>query len=73
MKQLVSIIVPVYNTEQYLEDCIKSIIFQTYKNIEIILIDDGSTDMSGEKCDKWKARDERILVIHQENKGLYRQ
>ena len=70
MKQLVSIIVPVYNTEQYLDDCIKSIIFQTYKNIEIILIDDGSTDMSGEKCDEWKARDERILVIHQENKGL---
>lgn len=70
LENLVSVVVPVYNTEEYLESCIESIVLQTYKNIEIILIDDGSTDMSGEKCNEWKARDERILVIHQENKGL---
>ena len=70
MEQLVSVIVPVYNVEEYLDECIESIVLQTYKNLEIILVDDGSTDQSGKKCDEWKAGDERILVIHQENKGL---
>ena len=68
--ELVSVIVPVYNVEQYLEKCIDSIINQTYKNLEIILIDDGSTDSSGKICDRYAARDKRIKVIHQENGGL---
>ena len=68
--ELVSVIVPVYNMEQYLEKCIDSIINQTYKNLEIILIDDGSEDSSGQICDRYAARDKRIKVIHQENHGL---
>ena len=61
---LVTIVVPVYNVKEYLNRCLKSIVLQTYKNIEIILIDDGSTDGSGEMCDQWKERDKRIKVIH---------
>lgn len=67
---LVSIIVPIYNVKDYLSECIESIINQTYKNIEIILVDDGSTDGSSQICDKYKEIDDRIIVIHQENKGL---
>lgn len=67
---LVSVIVPVYNTEEYLEYCLDSIISQTYKKLEIILIDDGSTDKSGEVCDKYRKRDKRIKVFHKENGGL---
>lgn len=67
---LISIIVPVYNVEQYLPRCIDSIRNQTYKNIEIILVDDGSTDNSGCLCDKYATIDSRIIVIHQENQGL---
>ena len=70
MEQLVSVIVPVYNTEEYLDECIESIVFQTYKNLQIILIDDGSTDLSGKICDKWKELDKRIMVIHQKNIGV---
>lgn len=55
-KKLVSVIVPVYNVNRYLDECITSIVEQTYKNIEIIVIDDGSTDESGATCDKWKKR-----------------
>ena len=66
----VSIIVPIYNVEKYLDDCIKSIINQTYNNIEIILIDDGSTDKSKDMCDIWKLNDNRIIVVHKENGGL---
>lgn len=69
MDPLISVIVPVYNVEQYLEVCIKSIIAQTYKRIEILLIDDGSTDSSGGMCDEWSNKDDRIKVIHTENKG----
>lgn len=69
-KDLISIIVPVYNVADYLDDCVKSICQQEYKNVEIILVDDGSTDGSGEKCDAWKAVDERITVIHKPNGGL---
>lgn len=70
MEELVSVIVPVYNVEKYLDECITSIVLQTYENLEIILVDDGSTDCSGKKCDEWKERDDRIIVMHQENKGV---
>ena len=68
--ELISIIVPVYNVEQYLEKCVKSIIAQTYKNIEIILVDDGAKDNSGKMCDELALLDERIKVIHKQNGGL---
>ena len=67
---LVSIIVPVYNVEKYLRQCIESLINQTYKNIEIILVDDGSTDNSGKICDEYAKNDIRIKAIHQPNKGV---
>lgn len=67
---LISIVVPVYNVEQYLNECVKSIIDQTYKNIEIILVDDGSKDSSGSICDEYAKIDSRISVIHKENGGL---
>lgn len=70
MEELISIIVPVYNVESYLEECVQSIIQQSYRNIEIILIDDGSTDNSGILCDKYAMQDQRIKVIHKENGGL---
>lgn len=66
---LITVIVPVYNVEKYLERCIESIINQTYKNLEIILVDDGSTDNSGNICDEYAKKDERIKVIHKENGG----
>ena len=69
-KDLVSIIVPVYNVEKYLEKCIQSICEQTYDNLEIILSDDGSTDNSGKICDQYACIDSRIRVIHKENGGL---
>ena len=65
-----SIIVPVYNNENYLEDCILSIVNQTYKDFELLLIDDGSIDRSGEICDHWRNRDKRVTVIHQTNSGV---
>ena len=68
--ELISIIVPIYNVDRYLRRCIESIINQTYKNIEIILVDDGSSDSSPEICDKYKEKDSRIIVIHKENGGL---
>ena len=67
---LVSVIVPIYNVEKYLNKCIESIINQTYKNLEIILIDDGSTDKSGKICDRFEKKDNRIKVIHQKNAGV---
>ena len=66
----ISIIVPVYNVENYIEKCIKSIIAQTFKDFELILIDDGSTDNSGYICDKYLNLDSRIKVIHKENTGV---
>ncbi len=69
-KDLISVIVPVYNVEKYLSNCLDSIINQTYKNLEIILIDDGSTDKSSNICDKYAKKDRRIKVIHKENGGL---
>lgn len=65
-----SVIVPVYNTKKYLNQCIDSIIGQSYKDIEIIIVDDGSTDGAGTICDSYKEADSRIKVIHQKNKGL---
>ena len=70
MEELVSVIVPVYNVEKYVGDCIDSLIRQSYKNIEIILVDDGSTDSSGQLCDVYATKDIRIKVIHKENGGL---
>ena len=67
---LISVIVPVYNVEKYLEKCIDSICNQTYRNLEIILVNDGSTDKSGILCGKFKIKDSRIIVIHKENGGL---
>lgn len=67
---LFSIIIPIYNVAPYLEDCVESAVNQTYSNIEIILVDDGSTDESGKICDKWAERDKRVKVIHQVNGGL---
>lgn len=69
MNNLISIIVPVYNTETYLRKCLNSIINQTHKELEIILVDDGSTDKSGEICDEYAGLDERVKVIHQSNCG----
>ena len=67
---LVSVIVPVYNVRNYMKESIQSLINQDYKNLEIILVDDGSTDDSGKMCDEFASGDPRIRVIHQENKGL---
>ena len=67
----ISVIVPIYNTKPYLAECIESILDQKINvPIEVLLIDDGSTDGCGEVCDKYAARDERVRVIHQENQGL---
>lgn len=69
MNELISIVVPVYNAEKYLFRCIKSILNQTYKNLEIILVDDGSTDNSLIICKEFSNKDKRIKIVHQENKG----
>lgn len=70
MDYLISVIVPVYNVERYLSQCIDSLITQTYINLEIILVDDGSTDASGRICDQYKKRDSRIHVLHKANGGV---
>lgn len=67
---MISIIIPAYNVEKYLDQCLTSVTEQTYENLEVLLIDDGSTDNTGILCDQWGAKDQRIRVIHQENKGL---
>ena len=67
---LISVIVPIYKVEKYLDKCIESIINQTYKNLEIILVDDGSPDKSPKMCDEWSKKDKRIKAIHKENGGL---
>jgi len=70
MNDLISIIVPIYKVEQYLKKCIDSVINQTYSNLEIILVDDGSPDDCGDICDEYAKRDNRIIVVHKENGGL---
>lgn len=67
MDELISIIVPIYNTERYIDRCLESLVNQTYKKIEIILVDDGSTDKSLRKCDEWKNKDKRIKVIYKKH------
>lgn len=67
---LISVVVPIYNTESYLKKCVDSIINQTYTNIEIILVDDGSIDNSGKICDEYEKKDNRIRVLHKKNEGV---
>lgn len=67
---LISVIVPVYNVEKYLDKCVDSIVNQTYKNLEIILVDDGSPDNCPKMCDDWARKDKRIRVIHKKNGGV---
>lgn len=69
-KPLVSVIIPVYKVEKYLDRCVQSVLNQTYKNIEIILVDDGSPDRCGELCDNYQTIDSRVSVIHKKNGGL---
>ena len=66
----ISIVVPIYNVEKYLKQCIDSILEQTYTNLEIILVDDGSTDESSKIVDEYANKDNRIKAIHQQNQGL---
>ena len=70
MNQLISVIVPVYKVEQYLDRCVQSVVNQTYKNLEIILVDDGSPDNCPAMCDAWAEKDSRIRVNHKENGGV---
>ena len=67
---MISVIVPVYKTEKFLSDCIKSILNQTYHDLEVILVNDGSPDSSGQICEEYAKKDSRIKVIHQENAGV---
>lgn len=67
---LVSVVVPVYKVERWLDRCVSSIVHQTYKNLEIILVDDGSPDGSSKKCDEWADRDSRVVVLHRANEGV---
>ncbi|MER0122268.1 glycosyltransferase family A protein [Streptococcus sp. ZJ100] len=68
--QLISIVIPIYNVENYLDYCVRSLVNQTYKELEILLINDGSTDQSGKLADAWASKDERITVYHKTNGGL---
>lgn len=70
MNSLLSIITPVYNVEAYLDRCVQSILSQSYSNIELILIDDGSTDSSTIKCEEWATKDSRVKIVHKENGGV---
>ncbi len=70
MEALVSVIIPIYNTEKYLNNCIESVLRQTIRELQIILVDDGSTDHSPKLCDAWAKKDARIQVIHKANEGL---
>ena len=69
LQPLVSVIIPVFNVEMYLTRCLESILRQTYRNLEIIIVDDGSTDLSSKICDDYKTHDQRIIVFHQDNSG----
>ena len=69
-RPLISVIVPVYNSEKHLKKCIDSVFSQTYQNWELVLVDDGSSDTSGEICDYYSWSDKRVKVIHQNNAGV---
>ncbi len=69
MNNLISVIVPVFNVKDYLNECVESILNQTYTNLEVVLVDDGSTDNSSKICDEYAEKDSRVKVIHQQNKG----
>ena len=69
-KELISVIIPCYNVEKYIDRCVESVLNQTYRNLEIILVDDGSTDSTGKICDRYSQTDRRIRVVHQKNGGL---
>lgn len=69
MEDLISVIIPAYNVEQFLDRCMETVVNQTYKNLEIILVDDGSTDLTSDICDSWEKKDNRVRVIHKENGG----
>ena len=70
MKPLISVIVPAYNIEKYIGDCLDSLLAQTYRDLEILIVDDGSTDSTGDLAEEYAKKDDRIRVIHQENRGL---
>ena len=70
MSALLSVIIPVYKVEQYLDQCVESVVNQTYRNLDIILVDDGSPDKCGAMCDAWAEKDSRIRVVHKQNEGL---
>ena len=70
MKALISVVVPVYKVENFLDRCVQSLVDQTYRNLEIILVDDGSPDSCGLLCDEFAAQDSRVRVIHKENSGV---
>lgn len=70
MQDLVTVVIPIYNVEKYLDKCIESVVAQTYENLEIILVDDGSPDNCPQMCDDWAQKDSRIKVVHKENAGL---
>ena len=70
MKELISVVVPVFKVEGYLNRCVDSVLGQTYDNFELILVDDGSPDRCGEICDEYAGRDQRVRVLHKENSGL---
>lgn len=70
IKSLISVIVPIYKVEDYLDECVQSIVDQTYRNLEIILVDDGSPDACPQMCDEWAKKDNRIRVVHKPNGGL---
>ena len=70
MEELISVVVPVYKVEKYLDNCMQSIINQTYQNLQIILVDDGSPDNCPKMCDEYQKKDRRIEVIHKKNGGL---
>ena len=67
LQELISVIIPVYKVEKYLNQCIESVVAQSYRNLEIILVDDGSPDRCPEICDMWAKKDARVRVIHKKN------
>lgn len=67
---MISVIIPVYKVEQYLDECVESVVRQTYTDLEVILVDDGSPDGCPALCDRWAKKDSRIKVVHKKNGGL---